>query len=664
MNKFFLLIVFYLIFPGHLQAAAERALDPLTLQLKWSHAFQFAGYYAARELGYYREAGLDVHIEEAAPGVDSLKEVLDGKAQYGVGTSSLLLARRGGHPVVALAVIFQHSPLVLIARQRDGAQSLHDLVGKRAMIEPQSDELLAYLKQEGIAPNSLTQIVHSHNPQDLADGKIDAMSAYITSEPFYLERTGRLYQTYTPRAAGIDFYGDNLFTTEQELRTHPARVKAFRDASLRGWEYAMAHPEEIADLIFTRYSQQHSRDYFLFEAKQMVPLLRPELIEIGYMNPGRWRHIADTYADLGLLPRNFPLKGFLYEPDAKRDLTWLYAALALLGVTTAIALYISGINRRLARALAASKEAEQALRTSEERHRLLADHASDVIWTMNLDGKFTYVSPSVEKLRGYSVAEVMQQTLDDALTPDSAAIAATALQRACRAVHEGLPVPEFRSELEQPCKDGGTVWTETSVTGMRNSAGEFAGFLGVTRDISGRRQIEERIRHMAQHDMLTGLPNRTLFSDRLHHALSIARRDKQPLAVMFIDLDKFKPVNDKLGHATGDVLLKEVAARMLEHLRESDTVARIGGDEFVVLLRNVDDPQNALAVAEKIRTALCRPFSIAGHHINISASIGIALYPEHGADELELSKNADFAMYQAKNTGHNNVKLYQPEPSP
>jgi ABC-type nitrate/sulfonate/bicarbonate transport system substrate-binding protein len=333
-----------------------HALDRVTLQLKWSHAFQFAGYYAAKEMGYYREAGLEVAIKEAHPGDDPLKNVLDGVAQYGVGNSSLLLARESGRPVVVLAAIFQHSTLVLISRLQGPTQGIHDLTGKRLMIEPQSDELLAYLKSEGIPLHGIERIEHSFKPQDLIDGKVDAISAYVTNEPFFLDHARFAYHTYTPRSIGIDFYGDNLFTTETELRNHPARVKAFREASLRGWQYAMAHPEEIADLILSKYSQQHPREFYLFEAKRMVPLFRTDLIEIGYMNPGRWRHIADTYADLGLLPTRFSLDGFLYDTKVERDLTWFYLAGLLLAIVSAITLYIHRTNRRLSQALTSSKE--------------------------------------------------------------------------------------------------------------------------------------------------------------------------------------------------------------------------------------------------------------------------------------------------------------------
>ncbi|RKT60448.1 signal transduction histidine kinase [Azonexus fungiphilus] len=371
-----------LLFALCLPAGIASAQEKVTLQLKWTHAFQFAGYYAALEQGYYRDAGLEVELREASPGVDPIAAVVSGEAQYGVGTSSLLLARKTGQPVVVLAVVFQHSPLVIIAREdkaSKGTQGIHDLFGKRFMIEPQSDELIAYLKQEGLAADDLRLLPHSQNIDDLVAGRVDAMSAYVSNEPYYLDRAGFAYQVLTPRTGGIDFYGDNLFTTEREIAEHPQRARAFREASLRGWQYAMQHPEEIADLIVARYSTRHPRDFYLHEAQRMAALLRTDLIEVGYMNPGRWRHIADTYAGLGLLPADYPLDGFLYDADAGRDLTRLYIALALLAGVTAVALYIHRINRRLARALSESHDnlaQVDALRQDVVAQR---DHLEDMV---------------------------------------------------------------------------------------------------------------------------------------------------------------------------------------------------------------------------------------------------------------------------------------------
>ena len=181
---------------------------------------------------------------------------------------------------------------------------------------------------------------------------------------------------------------------------------------------------------------------------------------------------------------------------------------------------------------------------------------------------------------------------------------------------------------------------------------------GFITDITDRKNAEERIRHMAQFDALTDLPNRALLSDRLQQALSNAKREHIHLALLFIDIDNFKPINDSLGHAIGDKLLANAAIRMQQCMRESDTIARIGGDEFIVLLPNIEAEHDAVVVAEKIRQSIDYPFEMAEHTLSISVSIGIAIYPEHGEDEIELSKNADCAMYFAKQAGRNIVKLY------
>jgi diguanylate cyclase (GGDEF)-like protein len=178
----------------------------------------------------------------------------------------------------------------------------------------------------------------------------------------------------------------------------------------------------------------------------------------------------------------------------------------------------------------------------------------------------------------------------------------------------------------------------------------------MTRDL---RESEARFRFLAQYDELSGLPNRAMFRDRLQHAIAQAKRDKARLALMYLDLDKFKPINDQLGHHVGDILLRAVAERMQLCVRESDTVARIGGDEFVILLPLIENDYDALRVAEKIRYALAEAFDVAGGNVlTVSASIGIAIYPEHGENEVTLAKNADNAMYTAKEKGRNQVCMF------
>jgi len=287
--------------------------EKIVLQLKWKHAFQFAGYYAAQELGYYNDAGLDVDIRAASPRINPVEEVVNGRAQYGVGNSSLLVDRQNGKPVVVLNVVFQHSSAILITRGDKQIGSIKDLIGKRVMIEPNSSELLAYLKKMGIPLEQIQIIDHSYDVSDLIQGNVDAISAYSSNEPYLLNQQGFFFKEFTPREAGIDFYGDNLFTTEDQINSHPEQVEAFRAASMKGWSYAMEHQDEVIELILKKYGEGLERRQLLFEAQMMNNLLVNNLIEVGHMNPERWRRIVAAYKTLGQIQNDNILDGFIYK---------------------------------------------------------------------------------------------------------------------------------------------------------------------------------------------------------------------------------------------------------------------------------------------------------------------------------------------------------------
>lgn len=210
-------------------------------------------------------------------------------------------------------------------------------------------------------------------------------------------------------------------------------------------------------------------------------------------------------------------------------------------------------------------------------------------------------------------------------------------------------------------KNGQTYVEETHIAPVVDAGGQTSHFVAIKRDITERKRAQEKIDHLAHYDVLTNLPNRSLFMDRVERGLALARRHGTLLALLFIDLDKFKPINDQWGHAVGDLVLQEVALRMQGCVRASDTVSRVGGDEFVVLLLNLANAQDALQVAEKIRMALREPMQIDGKTLSVSSCIGVAMYPEHGQTQTELSRQADAAMYEAKERGRDCVVLFEPE---
>ncbi|GAB4473996.1 MAG: hypothetical protein Kow0088_09720 [Anaerolineales bacterium] len=297
--------------------------------------------------------------------------------------------------------------------------------------------------------------------------------------------------------------------------------------------------------------------------------------------------------------------------------------------------------------------AEETLRQSEARYRLLAENVSDVIWTTDLNFNYTYISPSITTLTGYSVEEAMQLRLNEILTPASYRATKEALAQEMRKLAtlppEGKRTWSHTMEVEYRCKDGTTRWMEVKVSHLWDTQGNAIGFLGMSRDVSERRQTRQILEYMATHDELTGLPNRYLFNDRLKHALKRAAREKRSLAVFLIDLDHFKELNDTLGHHKGDLVLQEVARRLLGVLRQSDTVARMGGDEFCVILEDLTQPEDAAQVARKLLQAIAKPYAVDENVTwSLSTSIGISIYPLDGDNAETLMICADIAMYRAK----------------
>ena len=305
-----------LITPAH-------ALDRVSLQLKWTHQFQFAGYYAAVEKGFYRENGLETEIREGGPGVDASAIVAAGGTDFGVCTSSLLLNNDQREKNVVIAVIFQHSAGIILTPHRSGIRSVSELKGHSLMDAPDSDDIAAMLKHEGVDYASLPRATTDGNPRNLLKGAADAMVAYSTNEPYVFEKLGTPYVIFSPRAFGFDFYGDNLCTSKEQVAKHPERVRAFRAASLKGWEYALAHKEEIVDLILRRYSTQKTRDALLFEANQTELLIQPRFVSIGDQTIERWTTIANTYVSLGMTSEAELPAGMIYLTVHQDLVEWL-----------------------------------------------------------------------------------------------------------------------------------------------------------------------------------------------------------------------------------------------------------------------------------------------------------------------------------------------------
>lgn len=954
---FLLLLLNSSIIPAQ-SAVKAQELEKISVQLRYLHQFQFAGFYAAIDQGYYREAGLQVELREASLAGESIDEVLLGQAQYGQAQTDLLLYRLYGKPVVALAPIFQHSASVLMVLKDSGIRSPHQIKGKRVMLElgDNATSIIAMLMQEGIGLNEIEVIEQSYGVDELISGQIDALGVYSSNRPFLLQQAGIEYYIINPLNYGIDFYGDTLYTTEEEIEQHPERVQRFLRATLRGWHYALSHREHIIDLLISRYGVKKSREHLRYEAETISRLIMPELIEIGHINPQRWQRMADILVKLKMAPDANDLEGFLYHPPTPwyKKYPVKYVVLSLISIIIPLigAIYFWRLSQNLKREIRARKSAE----TDNQRLGDILEHSLNEIYIFDSETlRFIQVNEGARNNLGYSMEELRRLTpldlkpeytedqfnrlvnllksglgqvvfetvhkrkdgslypvevnlqlhddfqhpvlyavindiserksseqrigrlnhlyltlsqvnqaiakidnenelfqsicritvefgclemawigkknIDNEIVPlvsagehqeyvkqlritldsddqlaqgptaqaylsgnivasndflhdqktspwhdlarrshwnSSCAIpilrhgetyvvlnvyttepnyfdqetiqlfdemkedlsyaldsydreiarrnaeerlklAAKVFQQSQDAIlicdqkntiisinraftditgyqenealgknpgflSSGRHDRDFYRQMWQAILENdywqGEIWNRRkngelfpewlTISAVRGDKDEITHYIAIFSDISRHKESEERIEHLAHYDPVTDLPNRILLRAHVDHELSVAERQHKSFALLFLDLDHFKNINDSLGHTIGDQVLIKVSERLKHILREEDTVARLGGDEFNILLSEADFKGAAL-VASKIINTIAQPIHIDHYQLHVTASIGISLYPENGQDYETLSKNADTALYQSKHKGRNQFAFFTDE---
>ncbi|MCF6267202.1 MAG: EAL domain-containing protein [Desulfuromusa sp.] len=311
-------------------------------------------------------------------------------------------------------------------------------------------------------------------------------------------------------------------------------------------------------------------------------------------------------------------------------------------------------------------QTEHSLGESEQLHRFIVNNSPDFIYMLDAQGVFTYVNNIVEDLLGYKSNELLGRHFSSIIHPHNATemhnffSEQRAGDRATRSIEIRLLVNQSSERVQS--LDSSELIVELNAMGIyeENEAGEkiFVGTLGSARDIAERKSSEEHISHQAYHDLLTQLPNRTLFDDRMKQIFAHASRNQQKFAMLFMDLDRFKLINDTLGHVMGDLVLQQVSERILGCLRAEDTLSRFGGDEFCLLLPDIPSKESVAAVAEKILKAVRQPFSINNHELYLSLSLGIAIYPDAGKTGEDLLQSADIAMYHVKEKGKDGYCFY------
>ncbi|WP_440905203.1 diguanylate cyclase [Catenovulum sp. SX2] len=515
---------------------ASAQLKDLSLQLRWKHQFQFAGYYIAKEKGFYKQQGLNVTLlpygkDSPAP-VDA---ILNHQADFAISSSAVAIHRMQAKPIVALSALMQSSPLVWITLKKNGYTAPQDIVDKPlpTLPAPESAELLTVFRKEGFRLDELQLETQNASINDLVLGNVAALNAYVSNEPYQLEQSGYEYNLIKPKDYGVNFYSDVLITHEAFVEQHPATVDKFKQASLKGWRYALTNIDETIKIIKEKYAPDKSLKHLYYEANHLKELIMPELVQLGHMNPDRWKTIAENYIQLGMAgnqPDFGQMDNLIYQKPVKNTRILIH--------TIIISLFIILILSILA-------------------------------W------RFFYLSSTLK------------------------------------------------------------------------------------REISRRQYAEKKLikannelKAQALTDPLTKIYNRRAFFEKGDAILKLSVRKQLSCALIMLDIDHFKDINDTFGHDAGDVALKQITQVLNQSIiRSHDILARIGGEEFAILM--VDCRlEDAAQVAERILQVISAHKIVLpdGSEINLTISMGLSEV------ELDLSQaltHADVALYQAKENGRN-----------
>jgi diguanylate cyclase (GGDEF)-like protein/PAS domain S-box-containing protein len=509
LNSKYLLLLLLVLTHGYSYALgnkdAQRALEPVNLQLKWHHQFQFAGYYAAKAQGFYEEEGLNVNIIEGGKNKSATTLVSNNVVQYGVSDSEILLDYINGKPLVVLGAIFQHSPYILLSREDANIRTPSDLVGKRIMLGENQGaaQIKAILKHEDIQLSQITILPHSWNIEDLIQHKVDAVSAYLTAEPNFLKAKGITPSILNSTNYGVDFYGDTLFTSQKELKNHPERVAAFLRASRKGWEYALEHQEATAELILKLDGVKNrgiTKAILLEEAKSMEPLILHDVVEIGHINPWRWKHIADEFVGLGYIKKDYDLSNFIYHPHkASPALSKQKVLLILLLVMVIFSLIgvwfykqrrsLDSKTQALDTEVIRRQEAEIKLQKSQdELNEVFKKTAAGIVAT-DINGNYLLVNPAFCKMLGYTEEELLKKDFASVTYQGDLLINQHEVQK----IIDGLS-NDFTIEKQYIKKDGTLVWARASVSAVRNANNEIDKLIAVTEDITEKIETDSKLK--------------------------------------------------------------------------------------------------------------------------------------------------------------------------
>ena len=630
------------------QAKAFDDFDGLTsviLQLDTQHQFSHAGFYIAKNQGYYQEQGLDVIIKEGAQeNFSPLKSLETNSAQFAVAGSSLISHLEESPQLRVLATVEQFSPWVLLTNPNITIESLkHQSIA----ISHQASEIHTMLQTAGLDRNEY-KTIESNDISLFNKNDVAAIAVKITQLPHISTNFTKPYELINSRSLGLNFYGANIIATQPYLSQYPHQAAKFKSATIKGWQYALKHPQFTAELIKSNYKNDLSINSLLVELRQLTYLMQPNLLEIGVSSPMRWQKII---ASMGLSNSTINPNNIVFEPSQtgyilSHPAVWFFVCVLLVFVF--IPVIVLWHSKR--RATKEMRLMNSILKTQQQA-------SIDGILTFNAQGKLVSANNQLKQL--WDLNDTQLVDIDNWHVLYAMTKKVSNPKEFLSSVRAHNADNNMQSFSEIQLRDGRTF--ERFSAPLFDEHKTFVGRFWSFRDITQRKLAEENIWLQANFDSLTDLPNRLMFKERLIFEVKKTARSGKQVALLFLDLDRFKEINDSMGHDVGDQLLIEVATRLKKCVRDIDMVARLGGDEFTIILSDLDDITVIDRIAHSILAALATPFLLNGQPHYISTSIGVTFSPSDGVDDVQLLKNADQAMYHAKELGRNNVQYFTQE---
>lgn len=644
-RKFILLIVSLCVFISPVSAIdtpTSSALKPIHVQLNWHHQYQYAGFYAAIMQGYYQQAGLDVQLHAYQGKELPLAEVLSGRAQFGLGYSTIIADYIKGAPIQMVMASFQHSPMVLLTHHP--INDLSELVGKVGMYSDSMQVLSLLNKATKQSQRPITKLTATTHLQAFIRHEVDFYGAYVTNEPYQLDELGVPYYVVDPKLYGVNSAEDFVFTSKTFANANPAMLASFREATIKGWEYALEHSEAVIDFMMANYHVPKSRNALRYEAKALRPYVSVGTRPIGVVEPTRLKDTAMELKEIGMITssqlNHFEPESFLGvpKPFANRldeQLVLELSGYALLMLSILFALML-------------------IYRYQRNRFEHYINQVNELNYASKIDlasEKIIWVSESYAQLRACDANQMIGQSF---LEFARRSLDTTEIERIKQQLRHGQT---WVGEVEgQTCLDE-SYWVKLTLTPQTNWLGKVTHVWATRVDITDKKRIES----LLNTDELTQLYNRHYFNKMLPLLREQHLGSGRHLCLASIDIDYFKLINDTYGHFVGDLVLKQVADTLKSCCVSDDTLAfRLGGEEFM-LVAFVQDVDGFYRQLDRLRIAVLDA-NIENKNAplgKLSISIGACCWPDgHQTDDWELLyRQVDDLLYQAKQAGRNQLML-------